>query len=592
MIEVLLCSMNARYVHTCLAVRSLAAYVHRQQPIEMTLSWREWTINDRLLPVLADLDAAAADVYAFSCYIWNITPIIMISRELKKIRPQAIIIWGGPEASTRAAGLMTDYPFVDYLIQGEGEKPLTALLRLLSVNRQPESPDLADVAGLVWREAQGFRQNSAAPLLDGSDWAFPYADDELQQERDRIHYYESSRGCPFNCSYCLSSRERTVRYRPLPLVYAELARFIKAGVRQVKFVDRTFNCDPQRARAIWQFLLKESTEDSPTGFHFELAGDLLDDASLQLLDQAPPGLFQFEIGVQSAHADVLASVNRVSDLDRLSRQVERLSKAGNSHIHLDLIAGLPGESLDMFGQSFDFICHLRPHTFQLGFLKILPGTAISRLAAERGYKWLDEPPYEVLRSDQLSFRELSFLKKIDSLLSFFINSEQTRAAALLAGFWPRPWLFYLDLAAYFQNRHLFDRDLSVVDRLLYLYEFARERIQDQFQLTVFLDLLRTDYQLSGAKGQPVWMSFWENSTNPDHRRRLRSLRLAARLQTGQERIRLHFDLVSFDWSVYTIDGRIEKLDYLMVYDDSNGSCRLAGHGAFGDGLPPLQVAQK
>lgn len=591
MIRVALCALNARYTHTSLAIRSLSAYAEKHGRQAFSLSRQEWSINDRLFSLLQSLDHAKADVYAFSVYIWNSRLVRTLTAELKKIRPAAVIVWGGPEASTQAESFLQSDAAVDYILCGEGEVALTSLLDMLAVNLRPGPEQLSGLPNLAWRPdlSSPAVVNAPAPLLDADEWPFPWSDAELRRERNRLLYYESSRGCPFSCSYCLSSLDRSVRFRSLAKVQAELDCLIAAGVRQVKLVDRTFNCRPDRANRIWRHLIERyHTQPYETCFHFELAGDLLDDDSLAILQTAPPGLFQFEIGVQSAHPSVLRSVNRISDLAKLARQVDRLRQADNCQIHLDLIAGLPGENLALFGQSFNFVCNLRPHQLQLGFLKVLPGTQIRQTARELDFRWLDDAPYEVLQSDALSFADLCRLRQIEQLLDQYLNSTQYRAAAWLGRFWPGQWAFYNDLADSLIKQGLLAQIPGPEERLRRLLAFARAcgRL-DSRQTWLFIDLLRTDFQLGGQKGMPEWLSFFELSRDPQDKTLLRELRLQARLAAGRgEHTKLRFDRIRFAWPHYSRTGELSEADWLLVYDVSKGRPILIGDGPLDAGLPP------
>ena len=384
-LKMVLCGLNARYIHTNLALRSLISHARTNWassdqdglPVP-TLILREWSINDQVLAMLARLAREDADCYAFSCYIWNIDIVRRLSRSLKKVRPQARIIWGGPEVSHQAERLLQpdQHEPVDMIICGEGESAFLMLLKALQTEKvrscsELKVPDMKQPDGLLpavpnlcWLDqtSKAVRRNGTAPLLDGSAWPFPYTTDELNADADRILYYETSRGCPFSCSYCLSAIDRTVRFRPLDQVYLELDQFLAANSMQVKFVDRTFNCNPDRARKIWQYLIDQSRPNRcRTNFHFEVAGDLLDDASVDLLLTASPGLIQLEIGVQTIQPEILRTINRVSQPDIIARQVRRLRSGGNIHLHLDLIAGLPGETLAGVAATFNWIAALRPH---------------------------------------------------------------------------------------------------------------------------------------------------------------------------------------------------------------------------------------
>ncbi|NLO35202.1 MAG: DUF4080 domain-containing protein [Clostridiaceae bacterium] len=591
MTRLLLCAFNARFDHTCLAVRELAAGLRASRIDGLTTEVREWTVNDPLLALLHRLVAAAADIYAFSCYIWNRTLTETVCLELKKLRPDAVVIWGGPEAETQPAAILARGA-ADYILTGEGELTLPQLVRcLLGHGPKPPPTALAALPGLAWLNPDTGRleQNGPPdPLADGA-WPFPYRDEDLVRDKEKILYYEASRGCPFGCSYCLSERDRIVRVRPLEQVLDELDRLLAADVRLVKFVDRTFNLQPERARRIWRHLIaRNRASGARTCFHFELGGDLLETDDLELLRQAPAGLFQFEIGVQSAHPDVLRAVNRPDHLDRLARQVSRLRQANNCHIHLDLIAGLPGETFERFTRSLDWVWALRPHQLQLGFLKLLPGTSLWRQARVQGWRWLDVPPYEVLETDSIGFGELGRLKQAAELLERYLNvGGEPRAFVFAASHWPRPWLFLDDLARDGDRRGLFDRALGVEERLRQLWQFvhASHKLTDS-ALGQLLDLLRTDFQLMGQKSQPAWLGFWEQKKDEPARAQLRQLRLTVR-QAGWPVAanRLRFDRIRLDWGALELDGEVRAGDYLMVYGREEGRPVLLAHGPFAAGLP-------
>ena len=430
---VVLCSLNARYVHTSLAIRQLAAYVRSQWPQAPRTELLEWTINDQELPIVQRLFSRKAAVYGFSCYIWNITLVRRICRDLKKLLPDALIVWGGPEAGCAAAKWLTSESSVDMIIRGEGEKAWLALLQALDTTGR--QPDLSGVPSLSWRQAGSglLCENPDGPLLEAADWPFPYSAGDLAGMRDRIVYYETSRGCPFQCSYCLSALDRTVRHRPLEQVFHEIDQLMAAGLQQVKLVDRTFNCLTDRAMKIWQYIIDHADQAGRTNFHFEVAGDLLDDQTTDILNEAPTGLIQLEIGVQTIHPDVLAAIGRTSRLERLARQVERLRRGGRVHLHLDLIAGLPGEDLARFGASFDWVWRLRPQQLQLGFLKVLAGSPMAEQARDRGFLWQDEPPYEILKSDCMEFNDLIRLKGMAWILDIYQNSGFCEHSLGLAG---------------------------------------------------------------------------------------------------------------------------------------------------------------
>lgn len=420
--KVVLVALNARYSHTSLSMRCLREYSRTSDQPDCTVQLAEWTINDQPLSLLHRLDDLQADCYAFSCYIWNIEMVRNLSGWLKQINPQIVVVWGGPEVSWQTDRLMASASFPDLIISGEGEQPFVSLLRQIVQT----VPDWTVVPALTWRSGDGrIMHNNLPAYLPGDRWPFPYTAEELVSLKNRILYYESSRGCPYSCTYCLSAIDRTVRFKPLAAVWPELDKLIAADVQQVKFVDRTFNCQPARAVAIWQYLISQYRQQPfRTNFHFEIMADVLDDEAIATLKQAPPGLFQLEIGVQSTQPAVLQAINRVRRSELLEQRVRELRQIHSIHLHLDLIAGLPGDTLTGFRRSFDDVIRLRPHLLQAGFLKILPGSPMKEQATRLGFAWQDTPPYEVLRSDGLSFADLGLLKRVENQLDHYYNSGQ------------------------------------------------------------------------------------------------------------------------------------------------------------------------
>lgn len=411
--KVILCTLNAKFIHSSLALRSLRACL--PDGVAETVL-REYTINTPLLEVLQDLYRERAEVVGLACYIWNIAQILALARHLKKVAPRTVIVLGGPEVTYRAAEILAACPYVDYVVQGEGEKTLAALVDRLAAGAGAE-----DIPGLAARrDGRSVLNGGPQTVANLADIPFPYGEVDLPALWHRIVYYESSRGCPFSCSYCLSSATVGVRFLPLPRVMQDLAWFIAHRVKQVKFVDRTFNCRREHCLPIWRFLARQA--DCVTNFHFEIAGDLLDEEMLDFLVTVPPGRFQFEIGVQSTHPPTLAAINRVTDWSRLCRAVDRLRRAGNIHLHLDLIAGLPEEDMAAFRRSFNDVYALRPHMLQVGFLKMLHGAAVRRQQEKYGYVYTDFAPYEVLAHRRLGYDEMVRLKMLAAVCDFYYNS--------------------------------------------------------------------------------------------------------------------------------------------------------------------------
>ncbi|WP_406677549.1 B12-binding domain-containing radical SAM protein [Moorella sp. ACPs] len=495
--RVLLTTLNAKYIHVNLALRYLRACC-RDLPHTFILD--EFTINDHPEHIAAAIYRYRPDLVAFSCYIWNIDPTLAVIQILKTVRPDLPILCGGPEVSFDTAVFLAQNPQVDLVITGEGEIPFRVLMEQLagrqhlpagrreellpaSIGRPAAGrfaagpvPGPATIPGLAWRRGGEIVVNPPAPLPRNLDAIpFPYQEDldaAGNDFRQRTVYYETSRGCPFACGFCLSSTTEGLRYFSLERVRDDLERLLAAGVREIKFVDRTFNAHKKRALAIWEFLLSRSPR---ARFYFEIAGDRLDDEMLAFLSQVPPGLFQFEIGVQTIDAGINALCNRRQDWERLAANVRRLREMGNIRLHLDLIAGLPGETYAGVGKSFDAVAALKPHEIQLGFLKLLKGTALRTRSREFGYLFLDRPPYEVMASSTITYEEMLRLHSVETMLRLYGNSHLAdHALGYLAAtaFGGSCFTLYETLAAWWEARGLLRRGHSQRDLFELLAAFA------------------------------------------------------------------------------------------------------------------------
>ena len=410
--KILLCAVNAKYIHSNLAVYSIRANAkeYRDQ-IELG----EYTINQYVEDILQDIYKKKPDLLAFSCYIWNIRHIRELVRELRKVLPKVPIWLGGPEASYDAKGLLENYPEVTGVLVGEGEESFYELCRYYDGKRET----LEDVTGLCFRDVQ-LVETGFAFIKDLSSLAFAYED--FDDFAHKIIYYESSRGCPFSCSYCLSSIDKSVRFRNLELVKKELKTFSDAKVPQVKFVDRTFNCRASHAMPIWQFL--HENDNGVTNFHFEVAADLITEEMLELFAKMRNGLIQLEIGVQSTNEDTICEIRRKMNFEKVAELVTKVKNMGSIHQHLDLIAGLPNEDYVSFGKSFDDVFALRPEQLQLGFLKVLKGSYMYENREAYGLMYRSEPPYEVLSTNWVTYDEMIRLKGIEQIVELYYNSHQ------------------------------------------------------------------------------------------------------------------------------------------------------------------------
>ncbi|MDF2841281.1 MAG: coproporphyrinogen oxidase [Clostridia bacterium] len=463
----LLIGVNAKYVHTNLAVRYLKSYCRKNQYHNVEL--KEFSINDNFDNILKEAYCKQTDIYALSCYIWNIDMVIKLSSSLKQLNPKAVIVLGGPEVSFDAQELLLNHEYVDYIIRGEGEETLLDLLHFLNGELQ----DCSSVLGLTYRENEQILSNPDRPLLQNLDIIpFPYED--FNQLNNKIIYYETSRGCPFSCQYCLSSTLHGVRYFGMERIRAEIKFFIDHGVKQVKLVDRTFNCNKKHSLQIIEYIMELN---SKTNFHFEIGADLLDDEMLAVLAKAPKDMFQFEIGVQSTNKRALREISRAMDIDKVKHNVLALQHPGNSHLHLDLIAGLPYEDFKSFGDSFDEVHKLMPDMLQLGFLKLLKGSGIRNRAEEYGIVYNRFSPYEVLKTNWISYEELIVLKEVEHILELYYNSGRFKFSLnhLFNNYYTSSFQFYLDFADYWRSHALFAAAQSTKELYNILYRFTENK---------------------------------------------------------------------------------------------------------------------
>lgn len=452
--KILLTAVNAKYIHSNLAVYSLAAYALERFACDGArpeIEIAEYTINQPVGRIITDIYMKKPDLIMFSCYIWNRREIEEIVTDLGKVMPDVDIWAGGPEVSFDAADVLGRVPSLKGVICGEGEEIFFELAKIYRDaalrSERPDDRQLQATAGIVFRDRSGEMITTMTHMpIDLSCAPFPY--DSLNDFENRIIYYESSRGCPFRCSYCLSSVEKSLRFRDLKLVEKELSFFLERNVPQVKFIDRTFNCDRERALKIWRFL--RDNDNGITNFHFEIAGDIMDEAQLELLSELRPGQVQLEIGVQSTNAKTLEEINRPMDFEKLSGVVDRIKSPGNVHLHLDLIAGLPFEDYESFRASFDDVFALRPEQLQLGFLKVLKGSPIAGKCEEYGLKLTEAPPYEVLETKWISFDELIKLKGVEEMTEVYYNSGQfENTVEMLLKHFDSSFEFFAELASWY-----------------------------------------------------------------------------------------------------------------------------------------------
>lgn len=566
----LLCGINAKYIHSNLAIFSLKAYADRKKIPGAEIILKEYTINNYVEDILQDLYEEKADVVIFSCYIWNISFVRELAAELKKVSPDVKIWAGGPEVSYAANKFLMENPAFDLIMQGEGEEVFSELIRLTveekcrirDVYKQSESEkvlsgivekrysiegkqavkeekDIEDkhfagednvyptnyidmsklqkLQGIaVWdfsgEAALGNAESNIgnktkiintgfATLMNMDTIPFVYEDFHLFEHK--ILYYETSRGCPFCCSYCLSSVDKTVRFRSLPIVKKELDAFLEAKVPQVKFVDRTFNCNRQRAIDIWSYLVEH--DNGITNFHFEISSDLLGEEELELFAKMRPGLIQLEIGVQSTNGETVDAIHRHMDLDKLFHYVDRVHELGNIHQHLDLIAGLPYENYERFGCSFDDLYAHEPDQLQLGFLKVLKGTMMEEEVKKYSILYRNQPPYEVLGTKWLFYDEIILLKGVEELVELYYNSGQyTLTLKYAVPFFESPFRFYEMFSAWYRGKGYHKLNHNRLEKYNILREFLREHIDENEWDTLDEIMLYDMYLRENVKGRPAW----------------------------------------------------------------------------------------
>ena len=415
--NVVLSTLNSKFIHSSLALRYLKAYGEAHgQAYDIV----EYTINMPVLHILSDITEHDIDVLGFACYIWNIEMTLHVVDMVKSVRPDIKIVLGGPEVSFTADKLLERCPNIDYIVQGEGEEAFHALVTALQLGNDGLDPVIPGVRGR--RHGSILGSAEAVEVRDLSTIPFPYTEEDMDDLEHKIIYYESSRGCPFSCQYCLSGNKNTVRFFPQERTLEELQWFIDHGVKQVKFVDRTFNCAPHHHRPLMEFMRDSDTD---MNFHLEMEPELMTEWETNILCETPPGRIQIEVGVQSTHKKTLDAINRYNDWPYIQKSIRPIIQAGRTHVHMDLIVGLPHEDFNRFGQSFNDLFSLQPHALQIGFLKLLKGSGVRRM---REYKYVADPlaPYEVLSTHVLPYDDVRFLKYFEDVFERFYNSERFR----------------------------------------------------------------------------------------------------------------------------------------------------------------------
>lgn len=521
--KVLLASIDSKYIHSNLAIRSIKLYAEKKFGLlkqagnaEVSIDTAEYTINQPIQKIISGIYKHDADIIMLSCYIWNRVFMERLLRDLAVVSPDVEVWLGGPEVSFDSEQILKDFTNVRGVMLGEGEETCAEILKAYIEADTAKSTasendtkmhlvhlekEAMKISGIVFRSETGeiVCTPQRAPLdMD----ELPFAYENIKEFENKIIYYESSRGCLFRCSYCLSSVDKKLRFRSLDMVKKELKFFLDNNVPQVKFVDRTFNCDHDRTMKIWRFL--KENDNGITNFHFEMAADILREEEIELLSSLRCGQVQLEIGVQTTNSRTLAAIERPMDFEKLCSNVSALKKAGNVHLHLDLIAGLPHEDMESFRKSFDDVFSLRPEQLQLGFLKVLKGSPMADRCGAYGLKYTAEPPYEVLETKWISYDELLALKQVEEMVEVYYNSGQfMNTLELLIESFDSAFDMFEALGRWYEQKELDMLNLSRNSRYEKLMEFTGEVLTSREALK---DAIIFDYYLrENVKTRPAFL---------------------------------------------------------------------------------------
>ncbi|MDH8677552.1 DUF4080 domain-containing protein [Fusibacter bizertensis] len=502
--KILLMSLNSKYIHTNLAIHYLKNYICKHNPDHKSeIILKEYTINNEMDYVLRDIIKGDYDYILVSTYIWNIEPLSILFTNFRQINHHTKIIFGGPEVTYNPKTQLERHAFLDAVMVGEGEQIFNEWINQLESNNKSEA--FTQTRGIIYRDDDQIISNSPMPLIEDLD-CVPFAYDTNLLLGNKILYYESSRGCPYNCSYCLSSAEKGVRYFSLERVKHDLDQFLSHKVPQVKFVDRTFNAKKSHALEILNYLVDQ--DNGVTNFHFEITASLLDQDYYDVMEKARSGLFQFEVGIQTTYQPTMHAIHRPIEFEKVKTACMKIMEIGGIHLHVDLIAGLPYETFERFLISFDEVYNIGAEQLQLGFLKILEGTKIQVEAPEHQYLIRKESPYEVLQNKYISFKEMTRLKEIETLVEYYYNSGKFVHSLnyVIKSNEISPSEFYLNLAAYFNRNYYFDAAIGTYRLYEILADFYKENYEN---LEVFLDLLKVDYHYANLKGQKPLFNYIE-----------------------------------------------------------------------------------
>ncbi|PRR78164.1 coproporphyrinogen III oxidase [Clostridium liquoris] len=558
--KVILTAVNSKFIHSNLAVRYLKSYT---KDLNYECIIKEFSINDRVERIVQELIYEKPDIIAFSCYIWNIEYVDRISRLIKLINKDIVILFGGPEVSYDGASYLKDEN-CDYVIEGEGENTYREFIEYMMKSHEgkPLIEDIYNIKGIFYKHNGDIIYTGKRELMDMNKLVFPY--EENEDLSNKIVYYEASRGCPFNCKYCLSSTTHGVRFLNIERVKKELRLFIDKKVRLVKFVDRTFNCNEKFASQIWEFLIEQQTE---TTFHFEISADILTEEEIELLSKAPKGRFQFEVGVQTTNNEVLKNINRKANFNHIKEKVEELMKIKNINQHLDLIAGLPGEDYGSFINSFDDLYTIHPEEIQLGFLKLLKGSSMREEVKKWGMVYSPYPPYEILKTKDISYEELLQLKRVEEMVDKYYNSGKFNN--ILKYFIHKSsssYSFYHSLGEFFYHKGYFARSISSSDYYKVFLEYNEEELGEDNK--ILNEVVKFDYlKFNKKKWLPDFLSREEDKTS--ERKIKENLINSNILKNDRSTNSYHIEKFSINIIKFIDDDKTEKEDTFILFGEKN-----------------------
>lgn len=551
--KVLLVGINSKYIHSNLAIRYLKAFT---KDLNFRCDTKEYTINDRVENIVPSIIEEKADIIAFSTYIWNLEYVNKISKIIKLINPDIEIIYGGPEVSYNSEDFLLNSSG-DYVIEGEGEETFREFIK-----RKIGIIEEKDIKGLYEKKDGNIIYGGKRPLMDMNKLIFPYEEDE--DLVNKIVYFEGSRGCPFNCKYCLSSTIHGVRFLNTERVKEELEFLIKKDVKLIKFVDRTFNCNSSFSMEIWGFLSKVTTTAT---FHFEISADILKKEEIKLLSKAPKGRFQFEVGVQTTNDEVLQNINRNVNFSDIKEKIEELQSIKNIKQHLDLIAGLPGEDYESFKKSFNDVYSIKPEEVQLGFLKLLKGSPMTKEADKWGMVYSPYPPYEILKTDKISYEKMTDLKSLEAMVDKYYNSQKfVNTINYFEERFDTPFEFFYSLAMFYKEKGYFKRNLSSVEYYKVFIEFNEEIVGCDYEEEILLkEIVKFDYMsFNKKKWLPMFLN--RNISKEDDKK------LKEYIKTNYNREKkYHGEAYEIDIIKYINYGHFDKNKSYLLYDEEDWS---------------------